>query len=107
VKWLILLSLILLIVVMPAQRALADNQHAPDFGPLASLSGEWQGKDPEGKPMTLSCHWTGDGTSLVETMAKSDKPVMTTIHHVDKNRLMLTHYCKLGNQPRMRAESGS
>jgi len=104
VKWLILRSLILLTVVMPAQRALADNQQAPDFGPPASLIGEWQGKDPEGKPMTLSYHWTGGDTSLVETMAKSEKPVMTTIHHADKNRLILTHYCKLGNQPRMRAD---
>lgn len=105
-RWLILLSLILLTVVRPAQRALADNQQAPDFGPLASLIDEWQGKDPEGKPMALSYHWTGGGTSPVETMA-SDTPVMTTMCHADKDRLRLTHYCILGNQPRMRAESGS
>jgi hypothetical protein len=103
-KWLITLSLILFTIAVPLQQVQADNATAPNFGPLASLVGEWQGKDPEGKPMTASYHWTGGGTSLVETMTKSDKPVMMTMYHADKGGLMLTHYCKLGNQPRMRAD---
>ena len=103
-KWLLTLSLILYAVAGPFQLVLADTSTAPNFGPLASLVGEWQGKDPEGKPMTASYQWTGGGTSLVETMTKSDKPVMMTMYHADKGGLMLTHYCKLGNQPRMRAD---
>ena len=103
-KWFITLSLILYAVAVPLQRVQADNSTAPDFGPLASLIGEWQGKDPEGKPMNASYQWTGGGTSLVETMTKAQKPVMMTMYHVDKGSLMLTHYCKLGNQPRMRAD---
>lgn len=54
--------------------------------------------------MTASYQWTGAGTSLVETMTKAQKPMMMTIYHADKGSLMLTHYCKLGNQPRMRAD---
>jgi hypothetical protein len=103
-KWLITLSLILFGVVIPLQRTQADSPKPSDFGPLASLVGEWQGKDPEGKPMTASYQWTGGGTSLVETMTKAEKPVMMTMYHADKGGLMLTHYCKLGNQPRMRAD---
>ena len=103
-KWFITRSLILFAVLIPLQAAQADNPTPPDFGPLASLIGEWQGKDPEGKPVTASYQWTGGGTSLVETMAKSNKPAMTTMYHADKGTLMLTHYCKLGNQPRMRAD---
>ena len=30
--------------------------------------------------------------------------MMMTMYHADKTGLMLTHYCKLGNQPRMRAD---
>ncbi len=103
-KWLLILSLILYVVAGPSQRAQADGSIPPDFGPLASLVGEWQGKDPEGKPMTASYQWTGGGTSLVETMTKAQKPMMMTMFHADKGGLMLTHYCKLGNQPRMRAD---
>lgn len=101
-KWFITLSLILYAVAVPFQRVQADSSTVPDFGQLASLVGEWQGKDPEGKPMALSYQWTGGGTSLVEAMTKAQKPLMMTMYHADKGSLMLTHYCKLGNQPRMR-----
>jgi len=102
-KWFITLSIILFAVAMPLQRAQADNPKPPDFGPLVSLVGEWQGKDPEGKPMTASYQWASGGTSLVETLTMAEKPAMTTMYHADKGALMLTHYCALGNQPRMRA----
>ena len=103
-KWFITLSLILYSVAVPFQRVQADSSTVPDFGPLASLVGEWQGKDPEGKPMAVTYQWTGGGTSLVEAMTKAQKPLMMTMYHADKGGLMLTHYCKLGNQPRMRAD---
>ena len=103
-KRFITLALFLFAVAVPFQRVQADNLPSPDFGSLASLIGEWQGKDPEGKPMTASYQWTGSGTTLVETMTKADKPMMMTMYHADKTGLMLTHYCKLGNQPRMRAD---
>ena len=73
-KWLITRSLTLFAIMMPLQAAQADNPTPPDFGPLASLVGEWQGKNTEGKPMTASYQWTGGGTSLVETMTKAQKP---------------------------------
>jgi len=69
------LSLILYAIAVPLQRVQADNSTAPDFGPLASLIGEWQGKDPEGND-ERSYQWTGGGTSLVETMTKAQKPVI-------------------------------
>ncbi|MBH0199494.1 MAG: hypothetical protein HP497_08760 [Nitrospira sp.] len=103
-KWLITLFLAFSPIVIPLQASQADTSTAHNFGPLASLVGEWQGKDPEGKPMAVSYHWTGGGTSLVETMTKAQTPVMMTMYHADKGGLMLTHYCKLGNQPRMRTD---
>lgn len=42
------------------------------------------------------------GTSLVKTLTMAEKPAMTTMYHADKGALMLTHYCALGNKPRMR-----
>jgi hypothetical protein len=103
-KWLITLFFALSPIVMPLQASHADPSTTPNFGPLASLVGEWQGKDPEGKPMAVSYQWTGGGTTLVETMTKAQTPVMMTMYHADTGGLMLTHYCKLGNQPRMRAD---
>lgn len=102
-KWLLTLCLILSPFGILLQRIQAESPSPSDFGPLASLIGEWQGTDAEGKPMTVSYYWTGGGTSLVETMAMAEKPAMMTMYYADKGTLMLTHYCKLGNQPRMRA----
>jgi hypothetical protein len=102
-KWFITLSIILFAVAMPLQRAQADNPKPPDLGPLASLVGEWQCKDPEGKPMTASYQWASGSTSLVETLTMAEKPAMPTMYPADKGDLMLTHYCALGNQPCMRA----
>ncbi len=45
-KWFITLSLILYAIAMPLQRVQADNSTSLDFGPLASLVGEWQGTGP-------------------------------------------------------------
>ncbi len=104
-KRFITLALFLFAVAVPFRLVQADTSTPQDFGPLASLVGEWHGKDPEGKPMTASYQWTGNGTTLVETMTKAQKPMMMTMYHADKGGLMLTHYCKLGNQPRMRAET--
>jgi len=41
--------------------------------------------------------------SLVGTA--ENMPPMETVYHLDGSRLMLTHYCMLGNQPRMQART--
>jgi hypothetical protein len=102
-KWFITLSIIMFAVAIPLHRAQADNLKPLDFGLLASLAGEWLGKDPEGEPMTASYQGASGGTSPVETLTLAEKPAMTTMYHADKGKLMPTNYCALGNQPRMLA----
>jgi len=73
---------------------------------LKSLVGTWNGKDNEGKPVTLSYKIVSDGTSLMETLDMADnKETMITMYHLNGDKLMMTHYCSMGNQPRMRADS--
>src|SRR5262249_6714086 len=43
------------------------------------------------------------GTALVEREQGENMPAMETVYHLDGGRLVLTHYCMMGNQPRMRA----
>jgi hypothetical protein len=86
------------------QPASADGPIPVDFGPLTTLIGTWQGTSSDGKTVQVVYQLTSGGSSLLETINMSDKPGMTTMYHLDKGRLMLTHYCSLGNQPRMSAE---
>jgi hypothetical protein len=78
---------------------------APDtsLAPLRFLVGEWKGSDGDGKPYKTSYALSSGGTTLAETLTTPDSPPMTTMYYSDGDQLMLTHYCSLNNQPRMRA----
>jgi hypothetical protein len=79
----------------------SDAKQAPGFEKLKALVGEWRGKDGDGKPVDASYSLTGANTAVMETLRMSDGASMITLYHSDGKRLMMTHYCLLGNQPRM------
>ena len=83
-----------------AQGAGSANEAA--WNKLKSLAGEWEGKTPDGKTVTLSYRLVSNESALVETLRPPGEE-MVTVYHIDGDSLMLTHYCAAGNQPRMRA----
>ena len=103
----------LLAAALSATTLLAGNPPAPEksaseFEKLKGLVGTWQGKDNEGKPVSVSYKLISGESALMETL-RSDKHhgEMVTIYHLDGEQLMLTHYCTMNNQPRMRADLSS
>lgn len=82
----------------------SGNGHdaAAAFARLKTLVGEWEASTPDGKAR-LSYELTGGGTALVERGNADRMPGMMTVYHLDGERVMLTHYCMAGNQPRMPA----
>ncbi len=44
---------------------------------------------------------------LVETWLAGDRPHSLTLYHADGERLMATHYCPQGNQPRLLLDPAS
>jgi hypothetical protein len=76
---------------------------------LKSLAGDWVAADKDGKPtdaVVSSIRVTAGGNTVQETLFPGTEKEMVTMYHLDGDGLILTHYCMLGNQPRMRAESG-
>ena len=53
----------------------------------------------------LSYELIAGGTSLVERESGEKMPAMMTVYYLDGDRLLLTHYCMAGNQPRMQARA--
>lgn len=88
-------SLLLLTATGFAQTAAQKS-----FDQLKSLDGSWEGKNSQGKPVNVSFRDTAGGSALMsEIMGHEDMITMFTLD--GPNRLVLTHYCTVGNQPRM------
>jgi hypothetical protein len=89
-----------------ASLSLAAAQTAPGkaqagFDRLKTLVGEWKGTAGTGQTATLSYRLVSNGSALEETMNVGKEETMITMYHLDRDRIMVTHYCAAGNQPRM------
>jgi len=74
------------------------------FARLKTLVGEWEGTTNSGK-VHLSYELVSGDTALLERESSETMPTMLTVYYVDGGRLLLTHYCDVGNQPRMQVKA--
>jgi len=70
---------------------------------IKKLAGTWVSdeKGMDGKPMTLEFKVTAAGSAVQETMFPGANHEMVNFYHMDGDRLLVTHYCAMGIQPRM------
>jgi hypothetical protein len=94
--------------------AVADPAAAPQTGAqrlerIKSLAGTWEADaDKDGKPdQTVVYRVTSAGFAVEETLFPGSDHEMVTMYVRDGDDLVLTHYCALGNQPRMKAQAGA
>jgi|SRR5579862_4625325 len=80
----------------------AEKKVNPLFEEIKKLEGHWS-SDQKDHPADVTFKASSGGSILVETMSMPNHAEMITIYHPDGEDLALTHYCMLGNQPRMRA----
>ena len=86
----------------------AAQTAAARFDKLKSLTGTWETSDPEGKVMgAVVYRVTSAGSAVEETLFGGTDHEMVTMYTKDGDDLVATHYCSLGNQPRMKAEVGN
>jgi hypothetical protein len=72
------------------------------FDQLKTLEGKWTAKGPQGQTMVVSLRMTAGGSALMHETHGEGPENMVTMIHMDGDRLLLTHYCGAGNQPRMK-----
>lgn len=98
-----LLSLVFLAAAaLTATSALAQTDAQRAFATIKSMPGSWEGKTVNGQPIQVNYKVTAGGSAVMsEILGKED---MITMFHLDgSDKLLMTHYCGAGNQPRMQA----
>lgn len=93
------LSLVLLLF---SSAGLAQSSAQRSFEQLKSLAGSWDGT-VDGQALHVTMRVTSSGNALMHEMKGSGPDDPITMFHLDGERLLLTHYCDAGNQPRMAA----
>jgi hypothetical protein len=82
---------------------------SPAFDAMKKLVGDWvsEEKDADGKQQVMSSFKvTSNGSVLHETLFPGTNHEMVTVYHMDGPDLIATHYCALGNQPRLKYQAG-
>ena len=74
------------------------------FTQLAQMVGVWRPADKPDSPLRIQFYLTAGGSVLVESWEVRGQPHSMTLYHRDGSKLLATHYCPQGNQPRMALE---
>lgn len=72
------------------------------FDDLKSLAGKWIGEDQNGNPLRVDYKVVSGGNALFESMSSGEQPEMVTMYYPDRDEIMLSHFCLLKNQVRMK-----
>jgi hypothetical protein len=106
-RWIAALGILACAALSPA-----SPQPNAAWDKLKTLVGDWkgtyvgadggEGADGMGE-VRISYRLVSNGTTLMETMDSGHDTSMITMYHVDGSRILATHYCAAGNQPRMAA----
>jgi len=70
-----------------------------------TMEGTWTGKGAHGDTAEVGYRVIAGGTSVMADIKMGDE-AMTSLFYVDGGRLLMTHFCPSGNQPRMQAMIG-
>jgi len=102
-KTLRILIVVLAVLGLTAPSSADEAKSSPSWEKLKSLVGDWDGTE-NGKPFHVSYKLVSSGTAFMETITGPDAMEMITVYHPDGATILMTHYCSMGNQPRMRAK---
>jgi hypothetical protein len=98
----ILLAALALPAFVFAQAAAPQTDAQKAFAAIHTMPGIWEGKLPDGRPARVKFEIVAGGSAVMsEILGEGPEHMVSMIHMDGPNRLMITHYCGAGNQPRM------
>ena len=101
-RWPLLLAGLCALSAQAAEPVAADR-----FERLKSLAvGEWRGEGANGTTLHVNYKTISRGSALVEIWQPGTRAETMTVFHRDGDRVLATHYCAQGNQPRLALREG-
>src|SRR5215467_5750606 len=97
---------VLSVILLSGLNLLAQSPSQTSFDLIKSLAGSWEGQNQMGDPIQVSYRLTAGGSAVMSeilSQMQGKQEDMISMIHMDGARLLLTHYCAAGNQPRMQA----
>ena len=93
------------VLLFAASALMGQSDAQKSFDKLKTLVGTWEGKTAQGQTVRVTFRLTGNDSALMSEIGAPEN--MVTMFHMDGDRLLMTHYCGAGNQPRMKAVASS
>jgi hypothetical protein len=93
------------VIVLSVSFAAAESEARKQFDVLKGMEGNWAGQNQKGQPIEVTFRMTAGGSALMSEIHGHGPENMITMFHLDGDRLLMTHYCGAGNQPRMKVTS--
>jgi len=87
-----------------ASQASAQTDSQKAFAAIKTMSGTWEGKMPGGQSGQVTFKVISGGSAVMsEILGQGPEDMVSMFHLNGPNKLLMTHYCGTGNQPRMQA----
>lgn len=91
-----------LVLIAFGAAAFSQTDAQKAFQSIKNMPGSWEGKSLDGRPLRVDFKVTAGGSAVLSEIVVPNEDMVSLIH-MDGSRLLLTHYCAVGNQPRMQA----
>src|SRR5579863_7406081 len=98
---------VIILALAAATAALAQTDAQKAFATIKNMPGSWEGT-ADGHALQVTFKVVSGGSAVMsEIMGHGPENMVSMIHLDGPNRLLMTHYCGAGNQPRMQASVSS
>lgn len=86
-----------------AATAFAQTDAQKAFNAIKNMPGTWEQQTPDGHTLQVTFKVVSGGSAVMSEIMVPNEDMISMIHLDGPNRLLMTHYCAAGNQPRMEA----
>jgi hypothetical protein len=90
-------------LIVSAVSAFAQTDAQKAFTAIQKLPGTWEQKSPDGRVLNVTFKTVSGGSAVMSEIQVPSEDMISMIHMDGPSKLLLTHYCAAGNQPRMQA----